>query len=72
MKIAQAIPTSQEVANATNAGEPIISSHPKHPVSRAFNHLADVMTSASGVPGSASAGSQSGSAKRGLLRRRGR
>ena len=41
MKIAQAIPTSPEVANATNAGEPITASHPKHPVSQAINRLAD-------------------------------
>jgi len=44
MKITQAIPTSPEVANATNAGEPIVGSHPKHPVSQAIFRLADTMT----------------------------
>lgn len=74
MKIVQAIPTSQEVANATNAGEPITGSHPKHAVSRAFTHLAEVMTHAGGALGSGSAPGQvqPGSARRSLLRRRGR
>src|SRR4051795_10431261 len=44
MRIAQAIPTSPEVANATNAGEPISASHPRHAVSQAINRLADVIT----------------------------
>ena len=76
MKIAQAIPTSPEVANATNAGEPITASHPKHPVSQAFNRLADAVTGVSsgtgqgrsrgrGVPASCEP------AERGLLRRQG-
>jgi pilus assembly protein CpaE len=41
MKIGQAIPTSPEVANATNAGEPITASHPKHLVSQAIRRLAE-------------------------------
>ena len=78
MKIAQAIPTSPEVASATNAGEPITASHPRHPVSQAINRLAE------GVSGiSAGTASPNGlkstadlvaikPARRGLLRRQGR
>ena len=40
MKIAAAIPTSPQVANATNSGEPIISAQPKHAVSQAITRLA--------------------------------
>jgi pilus assembly protein CpaE len=75
MKIAQAIPTSPEVANATNAGEPIAASHPKHVVSQAFNRLADAVT---GVSSGTAKGSQAvdtasrPASKRGLLRRQGR
>ena len=43
MTIEQRIPTSAEVANATNSGEPIVASHPKHAVSQAINHLADLV-----------------------------
>ncbi len=46
MKIAQTIPTSAEVANATNAGEPITASLPKHPVSQALMRLADAVSGA--------------------------
>ena len=85
MKIAQAIPTSPEVANATNAGEPITASHPKHPVSQAINRLAEGVAGISSgtvVPGAG--GSSSSSSKdvvpahartaprRSLLRRQGR
>lgn len=83
MKIAQAIPTSPEVANATNAGEPITASHPKHPVSQAINRLAEGVTgvsSGTAVPGmpvelveAGNGKSRGGGApKRGLLRRQGR
>lgn len=78
MKIAQAIPTSPEVANATNAGEPIAASHPKHHVSQAMNRLADVVIGNTGgarAAESAGAGSPAKSrsaGKRGLLRRQGR
>jgi len=81
MKIAQAIPTSPEVANATNAGEPITASHPKHPVSQAINRLAEGVTgissgtAAPNIPAElvdAKAGRGTGSPKRGLLRRQGR
>lgn len=40
MKISKAIPSSSEVASSTNAGEPIISSAPRHPVSQAITELA--------------------------------
>jgi len=73
MKIAQAIPTSPEVANATNAGEPITSSHPKHPVSLALNRLADRVTSGAVAGASSDQPDKSKRAastpKRGLLRR---
>ena len=79
MKIAQAIPTSPEVANATNAGEPIAASHPKHPVSQAMNRLADAVIGAGGaarageVAAAADSSTKNRSAgKRGLLRRQGR
>src|SRR3954449_9639375 len=81
MRIAQAIPTSPEVANATNAGEPIVASSPKHQVSQAINRLAESLMSAktqsqepsSGSPEAAAAGSSAPpSPKRGLLRRGGK
>ena len=40
MSISQAIPTSSQVAHATNSGEPIISAQPRHPVSQAITKLA--------------------------------
>ena len=81
MRIAQAIPTSPEVANATNAGEPIVASSPKHQVSQAINRLAGTLIAAktqsqepsSGSPEAAAAGSSAPpSPKRGLLRRGGK
>ena len=79
MKIVQSIPTSSEVGIATNAGEPIVASHPKHAVSQAFNRLADLVTgagkglaSSDGVSGSGTKSRSSAPAKRGLLRRQSR
>src|SRR3954467_4383707 len=80
MRIAQAIPTSPEVANATNAGEPIVASSPKHQVSQAINRLAGALISAkpqveetTASPVAASDGSSaSSSQRRGLLRRGGK
>src|SRR3954447_9405703 len=40
MPISAAIPTSSQVAHATNSGEPIVSAQPKHPVSQAVAKLA--------------------------------
>ncbi len=71
------IPTSRVCATATNAGEPIVASHPRHPVSQAINRLADSVTGASAAT-VASAGPADGRSrkarpegapKRGLLRR---
>jgi pilus assembly protein CpaE len=72
MTIQQRIPTSAEVANATNAGEPIVASHPKHPVSQAINHLADIVTG--GQTANAAGKERKGrpESRRGLLRRQGR
>ena len=47
MTIAEAIPTSSQVANATNAGEPIVSAHPKHAVSQAIVTLGQRLASTS-------------------------
>lgn len=74
MKVTQAIPTSLEVANATNTGEPIVALHPKHPVSQAIKRLTETVTDV-GVGGRPSRGrrdsgkSNAGSGTRGLLRR---
>jgi pilus assembly protein CpaE len=77
MRITQAIPTSSEVANATNAGEPIVASHPRHPVSQAISRLADSVTGvgaatvAPAVPadGRSRKARPEGAPKRGFLRR---
>jgi pilus assembly protein CpaE len=75
MKIAASIPTSPQVANATNAGEPIIVSLPKHPVSAAIHALASRATrdgeDTSAEVSAAAPGSRA-APKRGLLRRNGR
>lgn len=70
MKIDSSIPTSSQVANATNSGKPITSALPKHPVSIAVTTLAHSL----GVPAEAtepesSPGRRQAPAKRGLLRR---
>ena len=81
MKIAQAIPTSPEVANATNSGEPIAASQPKHVVSQAISRLADVITgvnagkqseSGRSAPEGKGSPTRTDTPKRGLLRRQGR
>jgi pilus assembly protein CpaE len=74
MRISQAIPTSPEVANATNAGEPITASHPRHPVSQAILRLAQTLTGtpADHVPTTLTEPRRiraAGAPKRGLLRR---
>jgi len=74
MKIAHSIPTSAQVANATNAGEPIVGALPRHPVSQAIISLAGEL-SASQAPAdktTISAGSRAATSKRGLLRRNSR
>lgn len=72
MRIQASIPTSPEVANATNSGEPIMSSNPRHPVSQAVEALATELSG--GVAAAKSTSAAPGSrvatpAKRGLLRR---
>jgi pilus assembly protein CpaE len=74
MRIAQAIPTSHEVAGATNAGEPITASHPRHPVSQSILRLAASLVPAeSGLPARGVPAERTpvpaAPAKRGLLRR---
>lgn len=73
MSIAVAIPTSPQVAQGTNAGEPITLSAPKHPVSQAITKLA---TSLAQAPSAAHRHASSHSltdrpagARRSLLRR---
>ena len=51
MTISAAIPTSSQVAHATNSGEPIISAQPRHPVSQAIAKLARSIA-ATGADGS--------------------
>jgi len=73
MKIQASIPTSHEVANATNSGEPIMSSNPRHPVSLAVEALANELGGgASSVTPSAPGARAATPPKRGLLRRQGR
>jgi pilus assembly protein CpaE len=70
MKIDASIPTSSEVANATNSGKPITSALPKHPVSIAVTTLARSLATASGVAEpDTTPGRRQAPAKRGLLRR---
>ena len=71
MSITQAVPTSTDVAHATNAGEPISASHPKHAASQAYARLAERLAAASVPASSDSAGRASGTAepRRRLLRR---
>ena len=77
MSISSAIPTSSQVAHATNSGEPIISAQPRHPVSQAINKLARSIAS-SGVsstpdgPPAPGAHGRAAAPKRSLLRRNGR
>ena len=81
MRIAQTIPTSAEVANATNAGEPITASLPKHPVSQALMRLADAVSGADRERTAADGGGagdgthkagRSAPPRRGILRRGGK
>jgi pilus assembly protein CpaE len=71
MRIAASVPTSSQVAHATNSGEPIIIAHPRHPVSQAIARFAVTLA---GPPanGEHRAGSPAGTPKRSLLRRNGR
>src|ERR687889_1287917 len=50
MSIAAAIPTSSQVAHATNSGEPILTAQPKHPVTQAITKLARGVSSSTAEP----------------------
>ncbi len=70
MKIEAAIPTSAQVANATNSGEPITSTLPKHPVSVAVTTLARSLARPVDVASETPAlTSRATAPRRGLLRR---
>jgi pilus assembly protein CpaE len=72
IKIHRSIPSSPQVANATNAGEPIFAASPKHVVSMAIAALAnDLNAPAASQPAHNGDKSKSRAAvpKRGLLRR---
>lgn len=73
MQIMSSIPTSPQVASATNAGEPIVSSLPRHPVSQAIKNLAREVTGRLSSDAAVSHQSTPASPpRRGLLRRNGR
>jgi pilus assembly protein CpaE len=74
MTISAAIPTSSQVAHATNSGEPIVSAQPRHPVSQAITKLArSIAASADPVEATSGlSGKRAAAPKRSLLRRNGR
>jgi pilus assembly protein CpaE len=76
MGISAAIPTSSQVAHATNSGEPIISAQPRHPVSQAINKLAQSIAASNVTTTSETTSSapksRAAAPKRSLLRRNGR
>ncbi len=73
MTISAAIPTSSEVAHATNSGEPIVSAQPKHQVSHAVRKLArELSASASGGLDATAPSERRPGGRRSLLRRSGR
>jgi pilus assembly protein CpaE len=76
MGISAAIPTSSQVAHATNSGEPIISAQPRHPVSQAINKLAQSIAASNVATTSETTSSapksRAAAPKRSLLRRNGR
>jgi pilus assembly protein CpaE len=75
MKILKSIPGSSDVPSSTNAGQPILQSSPRHPVSQAITALARGLLSdqaASGADEPEAKGHVAASGRRGLLRRSGR
>lgn len=74
MAISAAIPTSSQVAHATNSGEPIISAQPKHAASQAILTLARSIAAAGGSPDAdvVLTNSRAAAPRRSLLRRNGR
>jgi pilus assembly protein CpaE len=73
MAIGCSIPTSTQVANATNLGEPIVAALPRHAVSQAIVGLADGLV-VTPIPTSTTTikGSRSATPKRGLFHRNSR
>jgi pilus assembly protein CpaE len=72
MSVAAAIPTSNQVAHATNSGEPIVLAQPKHQVSQAIKKLAvGIAAAAPTVPAGGATAHEQGR-RRSLLRRSGR
>lgn len=69
MKVSARIPTSPQVASATNAGEPIVSSSPRHAVSKAIAALAESVQGGSDSPQAAAEPGRRAAPKRALLRR---
>ena len=70
MTIAASVPTSPQVASATNSGEPILTSLPRHAVSRAVMLLAEELQGAGPAPETVLEDSRRAAApKRSLLRR---
>lgn len=72
MKIAKSIPTSPQVANSTNSGEPIVATLPRHAVSQVITALAHELASTSRHVESSLKPPRANAQKRGLLRRNGR
>lgn len=72
MKIDASIPTSSQVANATNAGEPITSAIPKHPVSVAVTNLGRSLGASTADESTGQPSARVAAPKRGLLRRNSR
>ncbi|MEP7091020.1 MAG: P-loop NTPase [Nocardioidaceae bacterium] len=74
MTVAAAIPTSHQVAHATNSGEPIILAQPRHAVCQAIRRLAATVAMAptSHLAVAASPDEQGAGQRRSLLRRIGR
>src|SRR4051794_4891320 len=73
MSIVGAIPTSSQVAHATNSGEPIVSAQPKHPVSQAITKLARGLSTSTADPAPGThLEHRNATPKRSLLRRNSR
>lgn len=78
MKILRAIPGSPDVAHSTNAGNPIVRSHPRHEVSQTIRELARELLAPANAPGEVETphadgrGRRAATTRRSLLRRNGR
>jgi pilus assembly protein CpaE len=72
MPIAATIPTSHQVARATNSGEPIVLAQPRHQVSQAIKRFAASLTEISNGPSDLAQPQDHAAGRRSLLRRTGR